>query len=157
MKLFTKFIILSVIFSIILISGCVNNDQKISESKNSTAYTNASSGVEKVEVFHFHGTYQCDSCIAVGSLAEETVNTYFSEEVKSGKIVFAHVNIDLPLNKELVEKYGVTGSSLRIGVYDKDGFHSEQNVNIWYKINNKDEYMSYLKGIIEKRLVGDFS
>jgi len=157
MKLFTKFIILSVIFSIILISGCVNNDQKISESKNSTAYTNASSSIEKVEIIHFHGTHQCDSCIAVGKFAEETVNTYFSEELESGKVSFAHVNGELPENRELVMKYSVNSASLCIGVYDKNGFHPEQNVNVWYKINNETEYMSYLKGIIEKRLVGDFS
>ena len=157
MKIFTKFIILSIIFSIILISGCVNNDQKVSESKNSTAYANASSSAEKVEIIHFHGTHQCESCIAVGSLAEETVNTYFSEELKSEKVSFAHVNGELPENRELVLKYGVNSASLWIGVYDKNGFHPEQNVNVWYKINNKDEYMSYLKGIIEKRLVGDFS
>jgi hypothetical protein len=157
MKIFTKFIILSVIFSIILISGCVNNDQKVSESKNSTAYTNASSSVEKVEIIHFHGTNQCNSCIAVGALAEKTVNTYFSEELESGKVTFSHINAELAENRGLVTKYGVNSASLWIGVYDENGFHKEMNANVWYKINNETEYMSYLKGIIEKRLAGDFS
>jgi len=153
MKIFTKFIIISVIFSIILISGCVSNDQKISE--NST--TNTSSNVEKVEIIHFHWTNQCNSCIAVGALAEKTVNTYFSDELESGKITFAHINAELPINKDLVSKYGVNSASLWIGVYDENGFHKEMNANVWYKINNETDYMSYLKGVIEKRLVGDFS
>jgi len=153
MKLFTKFIILSVIFSIVLISGCVNNDQKVNES----AYTNTSSNVKKVEIIHFHGTNQCSSCIAVGKFAEETVNTYFSDELESGKITFAHINAELPINKDQVSKYGVNSASLWIGVYDENGFHKEMNANVWYKINNETDYMSYLKGIIEKRLVGDFS
>jgi hypothetical protein len=42
-------------------------------------------------------------------------------------------------------------------VYDKNGFHKEENVNVWYKIGNKDDYMAYLKGVIEKRLAGDLS
>lgn len=108
--------------------------------------------VEKVEVYHFHGTNQCSSCIAVGKLAEETVNTYFAEELKSGKVAFAHINFDLPENKELATKYGVTGSSLWIGVYDQQGFHPEQNTNVWYKINDKKGYMDYLKGIIDEKL-----
>jgi len=53
-------------------------------------------------------------------------------------------------------KYGATGSSLWIGVYRKDGsFSKEENINVWYKINNKEEYMAYLKGIIEQKLAGN--
>jgi len=85
------------------------------------------------------------------------VNTYFEPEIASGKVVFAHVNIDLPENQGLVDRYGPTGSSLWIGVYDQDGFHKEENVNVWYKIGDKDDYESYLKGLIERRLAGDFS
>jgi len=119
--------------------------------------TRSSSPVEKVEIYHFHATRQCYSCITLGAYAEETVNTSFAPEVQSGKVVFGHINVDLPENHALVEQYGPTGSSLWIGVYDKDGFHKEENVNVWYKIGNKDEYMAYLKGVIDKRLAGDFS
>jgi len=113
--------------------------------------------VERVEVYHFHGNQQCYSCKTVGQYAEDTVNTYFSNEMKSGKLVYAHINRELPENKDLVEKYKVTGASLQIGVYTKNGFSHEENVNVWYKIENKDAYMSYLKGVIEKRLKGDMS
>jgi hypothetical protein len=51
-------------------------------------------------------------------------------------------------------KYGVTSASLWIGVYDENGFHKEQNVNVWYKIDNKDDYMNYLKDLVEKKLQG---
>ena len=44
-------------------------------------------------------------------------------ELASGRLVFAHVNYDLPENAALATKYGVTGSSLWIGVYDANGFH----------------------------------
>jgi hypothetical protein len=110
--------------------------------------------VERVEVFHFHGMHQCDSCTKVGQYAEDTVNTYFSNELASGMLIFAHVNGDLPENKELVSKYGATGSSLWIGVYDSTGFRAEQNMNVWYKINDKEGYMAYLKGIISEKLSG---
>ncbi len=118
---------------------------------------NPSGSVEKVEIYHFHATRQCYSCITLGAYAEETVNTYFAPELASGRVVFGHVNVDLPENKALVEQYGPTGSSLWIGVYNKTGFYKEENVNVWYKIGNKDDYMVYLKGVIENRLAGDFS
>ena len=115
-----------------------------------------SGDIEKVEVYHFHGTNQCYSCKTVGNYAEETINTYFANELKSGKIVFGHINGDLPQNTELVKKYGATGSSLWIGVYSKDGkFTKEENVNVWYKIDNKQGYIDYLKGVIESKLSGE--
>ena len=93
--------------------------------------------------------------LAVGDLAEETIKTYFSNELKSGKIVFGHINGELPENSELVKKYEATGSSLWIGTYYKDGkFAKEENVNVWYKISNKQDYMIYLKGVIEQKLAG---
>ncbi len=116
-----------------------------------TDITVASSDV-KVEVYHFHGNSQCVSCITVGAYAEQTVNTYFSRELKDGKLLFAHINYDLPENKALAEKYGVTGSSLWIGTYKSGKFSKEENVNVWYKINNKGDYLAYLKGVITAKL-----
>ena len=115
-----------------------------------------SSDIEKVEVYHFHATRQCYTCKTVGALAEETVNTYFADELESGKLVFAHVNVDLPENKELVDKYEAKGSSLLIGIYGKDGtFSKQEDSAVWYKIDNKEDYMDYLKGVIEQKFLGN--
>ncbi len=152
-------LLMLIIVSSIILSGCLENT-----GTNVTAETNSSSDVEveestiqRIEVFHFHGTHQCYSCKTVGAYAEETINTYFSDELASEKIIFGHINGELPENKDLVTKYGVSTASLWIGVYHDNGFHKEENVNVWYKINDKQEYMRYLEGLIEKRLAGDFS
>ena len=146
-----KIVLLILLVVTLIFAGCASTPK---ESVDSHVIQGT---VEKVEIYHFHGNQQCSSCIAVGKLAEETVNTYFADELKSGKVVFAHVNAQLPENLELAGKYGATGSSLWIGVYDSQGFHPEQNTNVWYKISDKQDYMTYLKGIIDKRLAGDFS
>ena len=115
-----------------------------------------SSDIEKLEIIHFHGTHQCYSCKTVGAYAEETVNTYFSDELKSGKITFQHINAELPENYELAKKYGVKSASLWIGAYYKDGsFSKQEDTNVWYKIDNKTDFMNYLKEVIEKKLSGN--
>ena len=116
-----------------------------------------STSVEKVEVYHFHRNQQCASCIAIGDFTEKTVNDNFKTELASGRLVFAHVNYELPENAALVTKYNVTGPSLWIGVYDADGFHKEQDTKVWILINNQSDYSTYLSGIITKRLNGDLS
>jgi hypothetical protein len=164
---------IAIIMAILLVvSGCnFGTTAKQTQSVQSTAgascgngtcgvddaQTSAKAEVQKVEIYHFHGTIQCYSCKTVGAYAEETIISNYLGEIQSGRIVFASINYDLPENKELAVKYGASGSSLWIGVYDAAGFHPEQNTNVWYKINDKQDYMTYLKGVIDKRLAGDFS
>ncbi len=151
-------LVLLIVLINLMVSGCLKEQKSFNEKSHKVIQNESRNiSIEKVEIYHFHGHQQCSSCIAVGNLAEETVNTYFADEMKSGKVVFAHINAQLPENAELAGKYGVTGSSLWIGVYDKNGFHAEQNTNVWYKINNKEDYMDYLKEIIKKRLAGDYT
>lgn len=129
------------------VSFCVADD---------TDYS-GSSTVEKVEVYHFHPTNGCRTCTTIGEYAEELVNTSYQTELENKKIIFDHINFQDPKNADLVEKYEVTGSSLMIGVYDADGFHKEENIKVWYKTDDKDEFMTYLKELLDKRLAGDLS
>ncbi len=85
------------------------------------------------------------------------MNANFRDELASGRLVFAHVNAEQPENAALAAKYNVTGSSLWIGVYDADGFHAEQDTRVWYLIDDKEAYTTYLSAIISKRLNGDLS
>jgi len=131
-------------------AGCVGNDDEgttkvVAETLQESPH---------IEVIHFHGNNQCYSCQAVGAYAEETVNAYFSDELNSGKLIFRHVNFDLPENKELSQRYGAAYSSLWIGTYTEEGFSTEQNMDVWYKIDNKTDYMSYLSKVIDEKLAG---
>lgn len=168
-----KSMIGALIIIALLLGGCVTNNTQDSSLKetttlNQTAMENQTynesesvrekaNSVERIEVYHFHGTRQCYSCIKVGELAEKTLNTYFKDELESGKLVFGHINGELSENRELVKKYGVTSSSLWIGTYINGEFHKEQNTKVWYKIENEQDYLTYLKGILEKKLAGDLS
>ena len=153
MKIYRNLLIVVALMMVLVVSGC--NSEGMGKNQNVEKTVSSNTNVQKIEIYHFHGTNQCYSCKTVGAYAEETVNTYFAEEVKNGKVTFAHINGELAENRELVTKYGVTGSSLWIGVYDNEGFHKEENVNVWYKIDDKEAYMTYLKGIIEQKLGGN--
>ena len=143
------------LISLLLLAGCTSITANPGKGAiASQTSNNADSTVERVEVIHFHPAQQCYSCRTLGEYANETVNTFFAPELASGKLVFKEVNLDLPENADIVKKYEVTGSSLWIGVYNATGLHKEQNVNVWYKINNKTEFMQYLQPIIRDRLNG---
>lgn len=153
--------------SILLIAGCTTDSEVESDPCSVAGTCNAvletdkledtepKISIDKLEIYHFHGTNQCYSCITLGDYAEETVNAYFRDELDSGLIVFDHINGELPENRDLVIKYGATGSSLWLGTYDEDGFKAEENTKVWYKIKDKQAYMDYLKGVIEQKLAGN--
>ena len=140
-----------------LVAGCTSAPSPAGAASPAPLPAGSSGTVGRVEVFHFHGTQQCYSCITVGDLAEQTVNERFMDDLASGRLVFAHVNYDLPENAALKTAYGVTGSSLWIGVYDADGFHPEQDTSVWYLIDDPDAYSAHLSALITRRLNGDLS
>ena len=153
-----SFIFVFFIVALLFTAGCTDTSQHQRAAPTLSPSTiNSNSTVERVEVYHFHGNTQCTSCIAVGDLAEKTVNANFKTELASGRVVFAHVNYDLPENAALAAKYGVTGSSLWLGIYDANGFHRQQDMDVWYMTGDKEKYKEYLASIITRRLNGDLS
>jgi hypothetical protein len=155
------FYTLSILFLLVtaggMLAGCSSKPQSDNITGNTAKGTAAelTIAIDKLEIFHFHGNSQCYSCVTMGDYAEATVNTYFQDEVEQGIIVFEHINGELSENRELVIKYGATGSSLWLGTYSGDDFTPEQNIQVWYKLTNKQDYMDYLKGVIEQKLAGN--
>jgi hypothetical protein len=151
-----RLLVCALVAALLLAAGCVSKGGTTGQANVTiTQGEQKNKTVEFVEVIHFHRTSQCWTCQTVGAYAEETVNTYFAEEIGSGKLVFKHLNTELAENYAIFKRYNTTTPSLCIGVYSKDGFHAEENTNVWYKVNDKEDYMTYLKGIIEKRLIGE--
>ena len=107
---------------------------------------------EKIQVFLFHTTQRCATCIAIGKLSEKTVNKNFQKELSSGKIEFREINIDLPENKELAAKFKATGSALFINnIYDGQD-HIKDDARVWQLTSNEETFIGYLsdklKGIL---------
>ena len=165
-----RLIIIFLTLCALLIVGCTSNVNMESEtcsvgvtcnvvkdSATNSVESSSKISVDKIEVYHFHGASQCFSCKTIKTFAEKTVNLYYTDLLESGKMEFRSINGDLPENREMVMKYGATGSSLWIGTYIDGEFHKEQNTNVWYKVNNEEDFLTYLKSVLDKRLVGDLS
>jgi len=85
----------------------------------------------KVEVFLFHATQRCSTCIIIGQLAKATIEERFPEQLKAGKIDFREINIDLPENKALAEKFQAGGSSLFINAIVNGQDNIKQDTMVW--------------------------
>ena len=73
-----------------------------------------SNNTDKMYVYAFHGTNQCTTCKNMKANTKATLDTYFAEELKTGKIVFQIVDVDDKKNEKLAEKFEATGTALMI-------------------------------------------
>ncbi|MEI7425740.1 MAG: nitrophenyl compound nitroreductase subunit ArsF family protein [Candidatus Moraniibacteriota bacterium] len=156
-KNLTLFLYGGLLFLVAFFVWTIYNDNRSEiklDTKNNSknAKVEESQQAEKIQVFLFYATQRCSSCIAIGKYAKETVEQNFSEELKSGKIEFREINIDLPENKELAGKFEATGSALFINAIINSQDNIKQNIQVWKLTTNEQKFISYLSGELKKLL-----
>ena len=149
-------IIVVVILGIITITVKNNNQQSSTKATDKTENTTQEPSVkkiaDKIEVYYFHRTARCYSCNTLSQYTRETIEQRFSEEIKSGKIEFREINIDLPENKNVATKFQASGSSLFINAI-KDGQDDiSQDTSVWRLLDNKSQFENYLANKINSLL-----
>ncbi len=109
-----KTMLKTLIIALVVISAASCGSSQTSDTNKAdslkTEYGNA-----KVEVFYFHATRRCPTCLKIEEVAKELINTaYAGQDVK-----FYSINFDEDENKTIAEKYNVTWSSLFISSGEK--------------------------------------
>jgi hypothetical protein len=117
---------------------------------------NVSSGpADRVDVVYFHRTQRCHTCIHAEELTRYTVETYFSDELASGKLTFQSIDVQDSNNAAMINKFGAYGSQLFINTI-RDGIdHIEQTTDLYPLINNDQAFVTALKSKIENSLSGE--
>jgi hypothetical protein len=107
----------------------------------------------RIEVIDFYGTHRCVTCEAIEANSKYTVETYFQEELKSGKIAFKTVNVDEETNYNIAERFEATGTALFINVI-KDG--KEEHIDLtnfaFQKGKDQEVFSTELKDKITEQL-----
>jgi len=154
----SSFLISGIVLVCLLLSflaGCTGI--QTGKETNNASSSAIVSEITLVELYHFHGNQQCYSCKKLGDMAEEVANTFYADELASGKLVFGHINAEDPKNVRLAEQYGVVSSSLMLGVHTKDSFVKQEIIEGWYRLDNKEEFDALLRKILDPLLKGDNS
>ncbi len=80
----------------------------------------AIAGQPKVEVYYFHATMRCPTCLAVEEQTKKTLDENFAEDLKSGVIKLTVLNLEEKENKAITEKFEIGWSSLILYVPGSD-------------------------------------
>jgi cytochrome oxidase Cu insertion factor (SCO1/SenC/PrrC family) len=103
--------------------------------------------VSQVNIVYFHRTNRCHSCKYSEAQTSATLDTYFADELASGKITFVSVDVQDESNAAIIEKYGAYGPQLFISVLKGDTENIIEVQEFWDFIDD-DEGFSNL--IIDK-------
>jgi hypothetical protein len=102
-----------------------------------------------VNVYYFHFTRRCATCLAVEENARKAVEELYPNEVKTGEYSFTSLNLDEASTKEIADKFGVGGQSLIVvcGVKKIDITSAA-----WMSAHDPDKMQVEIKSGIDKVL-----
>ena len=110
---------------------------------------------EKVEVVYFYRAQRCTGCIYAEDTTRYTLETYFADELASGKITFATFNLAAEENAAIIEKYDAYTSSLFINTIIDGIEHIEEVKEIWSVLGDDEAFVEVVKSKIEQSLSGE--
>jgi len=80
----------------------------------------AATGGNDIEVYYFHMTVRCATCLAIESEARKNVEMLYPGEISSGKITFTSLNLDEEGGRAIGDQFDVKGQTLIIVSGDKE-------------------------------------
>lgn len=101
---------LSLIVTLLFIVGNITTSsaQSVKKTVKNSTVSN------KVEVYYFHFTRRCNTCMSVESTAKKALETLYPDKVKKGVYTFTAMNLDEDKTKPIAEKLGVGGQTLLV-------------------------------------------
>ena len=116
----------------------------------------SSGPADRVDVVYFHRTQRCHTCLYAENQTRYTLETYFADELASGKLTFQSINVEDEENADIVKKYN-NASYLTLCINTvRDGTdHIEEITDIWYVIDNNEAFDEIVKKKVEQSLTGE--
>jgi hypothetical protein len=106
-----------------------------------------------VIAYYFHPTIRCIACITVESIAAETIEEAFREQLADGRLVWMRINIDEKHSEDYEKQFEVSGSALVITKLD-DGNNMQYKklTKVWELLSQPQALSEYIKNEINEYL-----
>lgn len=155
--------IITVLLAVFVVSSLVymfvNESETTVESEkgNGTGAVGGSSEADEdgVIVYYFHGDMRCQTCIKLESYARQALENFFADKLSSGEMAWKPVNIDKPENKHFIKRYSLVTKAVILSEVENGSEVRWKNLDlIWEKVDDKQDYIEYIKKGIRDFLDG---
>nr|WP_320038004.1 nitrophenyl compound nitroreductase subunit ArsF family protein [uncultured Bacteroides sp.] len=137
--------ILMICFSLLMILGSFSCNAQNNKKQNT-----AKPASSKIEVYYFHFTRRCPTCMAVESESKKDIAALYPEQFKKGMITFNSYNLDDKSSESLANKCQASGQSLLIIKGNKRTDLTSQG--FMYARNNPDKLKQEIKKVVDPLL-----
>ncbi len=137
-----RIILFAAVLAIVAGSISCNNQSDKKEQSAETATAD-------VNVYYFHFTRRCATCMAVEENARKAIEALFPNELNTGEYSFTSLNLDDAGTKEIADRLGVGGQSLLV-------VRGEKKIDItgsaWMVAHDPEKMKAEIKSGIDKIL-----
>lgn len=104
----------------------------------------------EIIAYYFHGKFRCHTCNMIEKYAKEAIESYFRDEIASGKVEFRQVNIQAKGNEHYMKTYQLYAQALVLSLV-KDGkeIKSKNLTRIWELARNQKRFSEYVVNEID--------
>jgi thiol-disulfide isomerase/thioredoxin len=100
----------------------------------------------KVVAYYFYTNFRCPSCHKIQQYTKEALEKYFSDDFKSGKLVYKPLNIESEANQHFVKEYQLYSKSVVISMVNGGKEIKHKNLTkIWEYLRDKEQFCDYIK------------
>jgi hypothetical protein len=100
---------------------------------------------QRLVVYYFHGNKRCNTCRTIEAYTEEAIRTGFPDELRSGRLVWIPVNVDVPENGHFVEDFGLTTRTVVLVDVDQGNEEKWTKLDrVWQLVQNKEAFVDYI-------------
>jgi len=96
-----------------------------------------------VDVYYFHLTTRCVTCLAVESETRKNLEILYPEQVREGKISFLAINLETESGKAFGERLGVKSQALMLVKGDRK--INLTNEGFLYAVSKPDKFRDIIK------------
>ena len=141
------------VMAFLLLFSCNNSAPKTENETAKAATTTSIVKQNRLEVYCFHGTRQCETCKKMKANTKTALDKYFASQLRDSSIVFLIIDVDDEKNEKLAEKFQATGTALMINkvVNGKDSIIDWSDF-AFEKANDNEVFISELKSMIDVAL-----
>jgi hypothetical protein len=108
-----------------------------------------------VVAYYFHTSTRCAACNAIESMSRAVVHREFAGELKSGRIEWRSVNVELRQNRHFIQRYRLHAPSVVLVRLVDDRQHGYKVLgDTWRLVRNKAQFSTYIRAEISAFLEG---
>lgn len=134
----------------LLFTACISSSHKEEHETAKIENTPSVAKQNRLEVYCFHGTRQCETCKNMKANTKTTLDKYFAAQLIDSSIVFSIVDVDDEKNEKFAEKFQATGTALMINkvVNGRDSIMDWSDF-AFEKANDNEVFISELRLMID--------